>query len=193
MGAAAILWFLTVGLYAVWGWVFVLVVLLAIAADVVFLEFDNGKGATLVLMATVAAMYFMAPAEWQMSAVLSAWRELGLLTLAYFAAGAVWSVLKWYSYVHQLRTAYDKYIKSGGQRKDAAEYVYSYHDRKKSIPPDPSEHASTLVMWMGHWPFSLLWTIINDPVRRILNGMANQLRGVYRAIANQAFAGIEPK
>jgi hypothetical protein len=187
------------GLYAVWGWLFVLAFVVFVVAEVAFLEYENGLGATITLLIAVALAMFAQDVSW--GVLLAQWPKVFWLVVAYFAMGALWSVVKWYFYTLKIRTVYDeirqKYAKPGeaisaSKKSDfqsAVERAVYGYSSSRSIPPDPQEHSSTIIMWIGHWPFSMLWTLIHDPVRRAVRFIYERLKGLYYAIAGRAFEG----
>jgi hypothetical protein len=44
---------------------------------------------------------------------------------------------------------------------------------------------------MTYWPWSALWTLINDPVRRFFCWIYEQISGVLQEISDRAFQNIE--
>jgi hypothetical protein len=46
-------------------------------------------------------------------------------------------------------------------------------------------------MWMGHWPISALWTLINDPVRKALKAIYARIAGTLQRISDHLFSDIK--
>jgi hypothetical protein len=57
--------------------------------------------------------------------------------------------------------------------------------------PHPKDHKARIMRWMGHWPWSMLWTLINDPFRRICKMLYKRMTVILVDIAQEAFAGVE--
>lgn len=67
--------------------------------------------------------------------------------------------------------------------------LYSY---KRSISkPLVAKNKSRIVSWMTYWPWSGLWTLINDPVRRFFNWSYTKLSGTLQQISDSAFKDID--
>lgn len=60
----------------------------------------------------------------------------------------------------------------------------------QSIKPLAVKHKSRITQWIAFWPISATWTIINDPVRKIVNGIFNRIKGVFQRISDNMFAGV---
>jgi hypothetical protein len=62
---------------------------------------------------------------------------------------------------------------------------------RRIAKPMVSENKSRITGWMTWWPWSGLWTLINDPIRRFFNWAYDQLGGVLQAISDRAFKDID--
>lgn len=60
---------------------------------------------------------------------------------------------------------------------------------KRQNMPSAKDNKSRILTWMFYWPFSGIWTIINDPVRRAFQWIYKRLEGVYQKITVSAFEG----
>jgi hypothetical protein len=118
--------------------------------------------------------------------------------LAYLAIGIVWTFGKWYFFLLNAADYYAgrraawmekkglKVIKTDDEKEELRNHISTNLGYSKwagqSFPPQPSDNVSSIFIWLMYWPFSLLWTLINDPVRRV--GMF-----IYRRIQD-ALAGL---
>jgi hypothetical protein len=108
--------------------------------------------------------------------------ETILWVAGYFLVGAAWSLVKWYFWLLKIRrqldqkdpTSYDRVLYSAGVGK---------------FPPHPGDYKARIVGWIALWPASMLWTVINDPVRRAAEEIYARLGGTYQKISNRVFAG----
>jgi len=54
--------------------------------------------------------------------------------------------------------------------------------------PRASKNKSRIVAWMSFWPFSLIGTLLNDPVRRLFNFLFAWFKALYQQMADRIFA-----
>lgn len=141
-----------------------------------------------VTMAVLAVFGGVNPITWIMA---HPWDTV-LVLAGYFAAGAAWSLVKWYSYLLKIRRRMEAIRK---EHPDWANQDVTRLLRNSGIggtfPPEVSDHKSRVIGWMALWPASMLWTVINDPVRRACEEIYNRLGGVYQAISNRVFRDFQ--
>jgi hypothetical protein len=132
-----------------------------------------------------------------------------LMTLAflggYLVAGVMWAFPKWWFYVRNKRNAYlervRSFLKGVGYEgwNDAttvpdehlARWFGLYGRQRLRIVPLARDHKSRILHWMAWWPFSMLWTLINDPIRHIYRWAWESLRGIFDSISRSAMGGLE--
>ncbi len=56
-----------------------------------------------------------------------------------------------------------------------------------ALPLKVSEHKAQLYMWWLCWPLSLIWTFVNDPIKRIWHFVYSQVGDLLQNISNRAF------
>ena len=84
-----------------------------------------------------------------------------------------------------------------GEMKDFREFLTAegYLGRQNygstSVIPKVSDNKARVTGWIVWWPWSALWTILNDPIRRLANAIYNQLQDAYQALADRVFAKFE--
>jgi len=108
----------------------------------------------------------------------------------YFLAGTLWAVGKWYFYIRRYNHAYN-YIKAkrlrNAGKKNVEQFTpsemkefrseviskftslsgkYPYSGTDSFTFPLASERKTAILGWMMYWPYSMTWTLINDPVKR---------------------------
>jgi hypothetical protein len=145
----------------------------------------------------------------------------GLGVLGYLAVGVGWGVGKWWVYVRDCALRYRRERREWLERKIAEHegdttalapeyreasrtgvltggvkwawqsYVRNRYYGKKITKPMASLCKGQITAWMTYWPWSALWTLINDPVRRTFCWVYEQLSGTLQAISDRAFQGIE--
>ncbi len=60
------------------------------------------------------------------------------------------------------------------------------------VPPLDAELHQMMVAWGSFWPWSAVWTIINDPVRKAFSYIFDVLGGWRRAMVARIFRDITP-
>ncbi len=58
----------------------------------------------------------------------------------------------------------------------------------KAIRPIAARHKARIMQWVAFWPISIVWFIINNPVRRIYNLIWSFLKGTYQRMSDSMFA-----
>ncbi len=59
------------------------------------------------------------------------------------------------------------------------------------IVPKARDHKAQILGWMIYWPWSLIWTLINDPVKRAFKWIYHQIQDLLQKISDRAFKGTE--
>lgn len=128
--------------------------------------------------------------------------KIAELTLIYFVMGACWGSLKWVSFVYEELDKFKAYkrgwlrdhgIEHGlvvpdnliGAWKDNSQYRF-----KTNIVPQISEHKGDFTAWMTYWPFSLVWTLINDPIRRIFKAIYRRMASTMQKVSDRIFHDV---
>jgi hypothetical protein len=60
----------------------------------------------------------------------------------------------------------------------------------KVIQPLSMQHKSSITQWIMFWPVSFVWTIINDPVRKIANYIFSRIKGTFQKMSDSMFAEV---
>jgi hypothetical protein len=153
---------------------------------------------TVVVVVALVAVYHLAVFAF-IAATWYAFTHLGIITYivthpwqsaayaaGYFVVGAAWSVAKWWfaetSRVRHVRSLYverysDQTLK-GFQT--WAEFI-------KPLKSRPSQHKADITAWITFWPVSLVWTMVDDPVRRLCRRIYDELQGVYQRITDRVW------
>jgi hypothetical protein len=94
-----------------------------------------------------------------------------LLGIGYFIAGAVWSVVKWW------------FAEKARVRRAKRDHGEKYRNSKTQTV----KYKSTVLVWIGYWPFSLVWTLLSDPFKRLVCWIYDELLHVYQRITDSAW------
>ena len=146
-------------------------------------------------------------------AVNNPWALLTIVA-AYFAGSGVWGLVKWYFFtsekLHEYQDRFELWLSIEGLQnarlldstKDAwkkflldgkyPEYVRgNYSNKTLVIKPAAWEHKQRILGWMVFWPCSLIWTMLDDVVVRIVKHIQRMLSGMMDNITNIVWKGTD--
>jgi hypothetical protein len=186
---------------AFWFWVtFACLMVLMIAA----VEYDKPGLATLSIIVFFVLLGWLGDIN-----ILNTIRERPLLSIGclvgYFAAGTAWSICKWWFYVRKLRDKFDEYKRDFLERHGRSEEKtipedlrnewlgdidYTYEWLPSKSKPVAADNKSRIMTWMVYWPWSLVWTMINDPIKRLFKEIYRAIQGFMQKISDRAFADV---
>ena len=195
------MWYL---FFVVGGWWFFALCGLAVVLLFLAVETDSPFWAALTLGGYFAALALLGDfnvLDWLQA---HPWKALTYAG-AFFGIGTVWSVAKWWFYVRERRDDYNqkklKFIKRhnlGLKVTDAIpedkllEYDGWIGSMRIGVArPDPSAHKSRIMTWMVYWPWSMLWTLINDPIKKLFKAIYARIEGVYERISDRLFGDVD--
>jgi hypothetical protein len=176
-------------------WILAVIVFGIIAALV---ENENGTWATITFIASLAGLNFLYKLPIIATIKLNPGKT-AVLVLSYFAAGVVWSIVKWALYLHNKLAAYNDYkakfladnkaeVLTGELAVKLQEKLDSlYNNSISAKAPEAREHKGDLTRWATYWPFSIAGTLLNDVVRKAWDHIYNLLQGTYQAISKAIF------
>jgi hypothetical protein len=198
--------FLT-SLFALWSLGFYL--LMATFVIVMFWAIELGYGgrATMTMIVTALIVHYFSGVDLY---VLVTGNPLwgGVLIGGYLLIGVGWSMIKWWSFTRNISDKCKEIIrkelikrnlspnkpippKLRGSIRDAITRRLDYSPKGDDLRPYASDYSSRIISWMGGWPFSMAWTIINDPVKRFFKYLFRRLKHFYDGISERSFRGVE--
>jgi hypothetical protein len=65
----------------------------------------------------------------------------------------------------------------------------AWMEEARRIKPKAVEHKGLISIWVIYWPFSALWSLIEDLIHEIIKAIVTKLRIIYDAIGNSAMKG----
>ncbi len=164
-------------------------------AIIFFLEADgNGTGIGAFFMFPLFVSYLVFIAKVNIFALTPT--ALLMYFLGYLGLGVIWGFIKWISYSFQMKDEFLEFKKNYVEyvRADktviTAERKFSlinYSCEQDTAAPPASRHKSKIICWMTYWPWSAVWTIINDPVKRFFVFVYNRIGGLFDKISNAIF------
>lgn len=120
--------------------------------------------------------------------------------LAYGAIGAGWSLIKWWNYLREkarkyktLRAEWESSKSVNGTPASSWDrYLQNHSFNIRFIDGKPiiDNHKSLFMHWIMYWPYSLVWTLISDPITKMVKAIYEALSGVYTRMAEKAFGDI---
>ena len=191
---------------------FWIVIGIAVLMLVWFIEIEAAGLATALVVAILGVLFFFG----NLGVAITWCVANPLLVLAiiagYFVAGAGWSVVKWYFFVSNKRErladtkksfllknneSIDKGSNPNLSIPDALKtnwktLVDRDYDLQKCLVTSltPYKHKARLYIWIGYWPFSFVWTMINDPVKKAIKAIRRRLTGIYEFIARKIVGNV---
>lgn len=188
-----------------WFWALLVVhfcVLLAL------IEYEKVGWATISLIAAFALLHFFGDFNIVAAALHNPVTAL-VVAGCYFVAGTVWSVVKWWFFVRNCREEYDErkaeFLRQNGVEgtavpdklkpkwKENLSFGYGRRNSRlgEDVIPKAAKHKGRIMTWMCYWPWSMVWTVLNDPVKRLFKQIYLQIQGLLQSISNRAFSGVE--
>lgn len=162
---------------------------------IAFIDGEKGSLATATIIVCLAALWaFTAfnPIAWVLA---QGWTVLYYVA-GYLGLGIVWGWIKWFFYVtgegERYSAAREEFIKNHGQvnAQNQREFRATVMSaiRGDHYPVQASRNKARITLWMTYWPFSGLWTLINDPVRRTFNYCYERCARSLQALSNAVAA-----
>lgn len=66
--------------------------------------------------------------------------------------------------------------------------INTYKNNDLNAKPKAANNKARITSWGAFWPFSMVGTIINDPIRRLWNFLWGQLKALYQKMSDKLFA-----
>ncbi len=63
----------------------------------------------------------------------------------------------------------------------------------QSYPPSPVDNKRKITTWISFWPWSLIWYIIRDLFRELVDAIYKRLSGLYWSISRRQFANADAR
>jgi len=184
--------------------------LVMLVADLAILMWCTETDSPFIGLFTVAVS--AALARWVFGIPIISWVMANPLLLAgcaalYFVTGVAWTYPKWWFFVRNIRDRYLDHMRSwlrgkGVEDWDSAmsvpnelknQWFNNRHNAEwlRMFPVRARNYKSKIMTWMAWWPASMVWTLINDPIRKIYRYAWEVLRSTFDRVANSAMSGVE--
>jgi prepilin signal peptidase PulO-like enzyme (type II secretory pathway) len=171
--------------------------LMALACVLLFtaLDHDSGVGATATLLSVATLEQLFGDVK-----VFTYIRENPLLAVGflavYFLAGTLWSIGKWWFYVREERSKYDTekahFLRRAGVDGDVIPTSMK-KEWADEAPDRPSAKTSKakIMQWMSFWPWSMVWTLVNDPIKKAFKAIFTGIQSLLTKIVNSVYKDTE--
>lgn len=125
----------------------------------------------------------------------------------YLVVGVVWSFIKWFSFLMGFRDEFKqgkaaflnglKLNPEGQVPENELDNFHSFMQKWKyggyygndlSMRPRAAKNKARITAWMAFWPYSVVGTILNDPIRRVFNWLFNGFKALYQKMSDAIFA-----
>lgn len=162
----------------IWFWILVAISGIVITACIE-IEEPSGLGANITLLVTGLLLYFLGNKASFLGLGDYISQNPGsviLFFVLYVALGIVWIVVKWWLFLIDARQR----IIEGNSTFWASEFR-------------PGNHKSRITHWGIYWPFSALWTLINNPMRRLFNYIHYSIEGLLQGISDRVMKSVSDK
>jgi hypothetical protein len=83
-----------------------------------------------------------------------------------------------------------KSVALSARQKPFTDLIYDVRENKFEFPV--REYKGKIITWMAFWPFSLVWTLIDDLVVRLWENLYKMLTGIFRRISEAVFRDLNP-
>lgn len=181
-------------------WIFV-----SIVALVLFIVVANEKPgwATIYVVVTLVLLAWLGDFNLWKVVTHEPWWAVALFA-AYVVLGVSWSFWKWWFFVTdkrdkflELKNRYEKVVKDD---KPESEYCHLDYDcslnhlrREMELNKKPRarDNKARILTWTIYWPWSFVWTIIDDPLKKLFKYIYKKLQAVYQKIADKVYVGVD--
>ena len=175
----------------------------------VFVEYENGFGATVSLLVALAALQWMGNVD-IIAYMVDHPMKIGAAVVAYFLLGAVWGVVKWWIYCKDLFDEYNEcklewlaekgvsdtkvvpdHLKGEFKEFLSRKNNSRYSDPKLGSPPKVSENKAMILRSMTFWWISMLWSFLEDFVKRGFRIIYQKLVHFMQSISDKMFSSVD--
>lgn len=125
----------------------------------------------------------------------------------YLLIGVVWSFIKWFSFLMGFRDEFKagkaaflnglKLNPEGQVPEDQMDGFQNfmhkwkwggYHGNDLTMRPRASNNKARITSWMSLWPYSVVGTVLNDPIKRLFTWLFNGFKALYQKMSDAIFA-----
>jgi hypothetical protein len=170
-------------------------IVLAVGSIVMNELVDNGQGIAATLLAVGLVFVFTVFGNLNLIELVKTHPEqLIIMIIGYFVLGTGWAVAKWYFFLQRIRRTV---LELKEDNTEVGTYAFNDAMCKENLstafPPRVKDFKGRIIGWMSLWPASMVWTVINDPIRRVFVEIYNCIGGMLQNMSNKMFADLVDK
>jgi len=174
-----------------WFWVLVAVASILIifflerALDDEYHDTGGGFPSTITILIFIALYYFLGSKQdvYDFFAYMRdyPWFTIGRVA-AYIGIGVIWSIFKWYFFLQNKKYQLTKKMEDR-----------EIDEINESDIPQAKKNKARIISWMSYWPFSMLWTLINEPVKKTFRFIYSKIEGIFQKMSDRIFKDFKVK
>lgn len=186
-----------------WFWALVAAEIILLFA---FVNYDNGVGATISLVAFGACLQWFGQVDILGFISTHPWSCVAAV-LAYFALGLTWGIVRWYFFcldrIRRYTEEKNKFLEHKGLAKGIVipedlrlewskwiDHVSSPLRDRLCDAPKVRDNKNRILSWMTFWIPSMIWFFINDFVKRVFKEIYQFVHGFLQRMADNMFAHV---
>lgn len=157
-----------------------------ILVGVITAIYESFVGTTILMIGTGVLYHYTKQNVWHL--IVANYQTILMFTPVYLTIGVGWSFIKWFLFLigfKKFRQANVDLYKSG------LFCTTFYKGLHITDVPKASNFKSDIIAWMCWWPFSIIGTLISDPIRKFFTFMYNTFSGAYQRMADKIVPKIE--
>ncbi len=113
--------------------------------------------------------------------------------LIYIAIGVVYSIIKYILYLTDKRRKFDREFNKFKSKNDINSNITidnlpsihkraCFEDMRWNRLPDLYSSTRNIVFWIGYWPWSAFWTLLNNPLKWLFEEIKEMLSGMFKGL-----------
>ncbi len=170
-----------------WFWVLFIASIIAITF-LVEKEEGNGWGAFFTCLAFFALLYFFGskePVKDILRYVIHNPLSIVFAVVLYLFFGSLWSMVKWYLFLcEKRRLNLEDHNRHNDRQEEGKKRAWDPHI------PKARDNKDTILMWMSWWPFSALWTLLDNPIKKLFRSIFAHMERTYDRIAERVMRAL---
>jgi hypothetical protein len=172
-------------------WIIAVVAFLTIMVSVEYEAFGFTTGAFIVSAAVLIWTTGVNPLTWVRDNQMLLLEIIGV----YLVVGIIWGVVKYAFFLKGVQQRLREFranrdITGPLPEQDRNTFFANERYRIKSLPPKVRDSKKQIIFWMTYWPFSMPWTVINEPVKKFFNYVYHKLAGMLQGMSDRLFKDI---
>ena len=192
---------------------FILLMVAEVIALWISISYESGLSATVSMVLTAVTLAVFG--NFNVFSVIKhhPW-DTAIFVGLYFAAGLVWSFIKFRLFSSDRRELYDETLENFLRSKNVTSLTPAletawieslrfgeFHQDLRLVnrngqdvwlvSPLAKRHKAQITTWATYWPWSLTWALFHDAIKRLWEELYNTLHTWYQKVSDSSFKGTE--